>query len=106
MFKTVYVNDLEYSARTDRPYVVRIAYETGIVVDHSVKSFGAAKRWLMRGAKIEMPRYEASGRLFFEIIHVPTAKLLREGICPDEEALNRVPMAMDFDEVCEDWMDV
>lgn len=106
MFRTVYVNDLEYSAKTDCPYIVRIAYETGIVVDRPVKSFGAAKRWLARGAKVELASYEASGRLFFEIIHVPTAKLLREGICPDEEALYRIPVAMDFGEIYEDWMDV
>lgn len=106
MFRTVYVNDLEYSTRTDCPYIVRIAYENGVVVDRPVKSFGAAKRWLARGAKAQLPSYEACGRLFFEIVHVPTRKLLREGICPDEEALDRIPVAMDFDEVYEDWMDV
>ena len=74
--EVIYKNGMKVASFPDKAYTVRIVYTNGIALDHGTKSWGAAKRWLMRGAKAELPSLEAEGRLWFMVFHHPTKTIV------------------------------
>jgi len=102
-YRDVKIDGCTFCAWVGRPYIVRILYDDGVLVDHSVKSWGAAQRWLKRGARSCMVGREGyHDRLWSYIVHIPTKSVMgRQAYTPTLEIPEK-----DFEAEVSEWADL